>query len=101
MQVEHLWRRAVAEVQGHAEHYLVIKHHAAVLRPSREVQQELATCACSPESQRHPVTIGVREAIVPFYSTLVRPYLEHRVQPWGPQYKKDIDVYWCDSRGGP
>ena len=34
----------------------------------------------------------VREAVVPPYSTLVRPPLEHCVQLWGPQHKEDMDL---------
>ena len=70
---------------------------------SQDPQEKLnMSWQCAPAAQKAncilcfikgSVTSGVREAIVPFYSTLVRPYLEHCGQPWGPQHKKDIDVY--------
>ncbi|KFQ83823.1 hypothetical protein N337_12715, partial [Phoenicopterus ruber ruber] len=56
-------------------------------------------CALADEQANHilgyikrSVTSRSREVILPLYSALVRPCLEHCVQLWGPQHKKDMDL---------
>ncbi|KAJ7401862.1 hypothetical protein BTVI_91914 [Pitangus sulphuratus] len=39
---------------------------------------------------RRSVASSLREVVLTFYSTLVRPYLEFCIQLWGPQHSRDI-----------
>ncbi|GAB0177073.1 hypothetical protein GRJ2_000172500 [Grus japonensis] len=41
---------------------------------------------------KRSLTCRSREVILPLYSALMRPHLEHCIQLWGSQYKRDIEL---------
>ncbi|GAB0210028.1 mitochondrial enolase superfamily member 1 [Grus japonensis] len=41
---------------------------------------------------KRSATSRSREVILPLYSALVRPHLEYRIQLWGPQYRRDMEL---------
>ena len=61
-------------------------------------------CPGSPESQPYPGLHQkqhgqlVREVILSLCSVLVRPHLEHCIQMWSPQHRRDMDLLECIQR---
>ncbi|KAK4820097.1 hypothetical protein QYF61_019154 [Mycteria americana] len=50
---------------------------------------------CPPSPPRPPAVVGsgAREGTLPLCSALVRPHLRCCVQLWGPQHRKDVDLW--------
>lgn len=53
-------------------------------------------CSCSPEDQfilgciKINIPSRLRDVMLPFYSTFMRPHLEYFIQLWVLQHKKDM-----------
>ncbi|GAB0180925.1 hypothetical protein GRJ2_000557800 [Grus japonensis] len=62
-----------------------MKFNKARSRPSQKLNRVLGCIKSS-------VTSRSREVILPLYSALMRPHLQYRIQLWGPQDKKDMEM---------
>ena len=52
-------------------------------------------------SIKRSMTSRSREVILPLYSALMRLHLENCIQFWGPQYKKDMELFGAGPEEGP
>jgi len=62
------------------------------LNMSRQCVLAVQKANCILGCIKRSVASRARKVILPLYSTLVRPHLEHCVQLWSSQHKKDMDV---------